>query len=57
MDIVLKAKKNTRKGGKKGRKIGRNKKCCERYRAAGTRAKNKAKRAIRVARQKAKKSS
>ena len=46
MEIVLKAKKNRRQG-KKGRKIGRNKAFCIRYRASGTRMKNKAKKAQR----------
>lgn len=32
--------------GKKGRKIGRNKKKCEQYRAHNTRAKNKIKRVL-----------
>ena len=37
--------KTVRKGGKKGRKIGRNKVKCDRYRAEGRREKNKARRA------------
>lgn len=35
--------------GKKGRKIGRNKKKCERYESMDTRAKNKEKRRKRIA--------
>ncbi|MFQ6011539.1 MAG: hypothetical protein ACE5KG_05150 [Nitrososphaerales archaeon] len=35
------AKKKANRGGKKGRKIGRSKEKCQRYRAAGTREKNK----------------
>lgn len=40
---------------KKGRKIGRDKDKCARYRARGTREKNKARRAAKIARQAAKK--